>query len=115
MPLAYYWEDNYIGRQRSNRRGNLRFAIDAWNVHNRVGDNLPRTNNSEEVWHRAFQQTEDCNHPSVFKLINHFRVEQANVEIEMEGHLSGVHQPEASKNVHCSAELKVASDSSNVC
>ncbi|KAL3854324.1 hypothetical protein ACJMK2_013598 [Sinanodonta woodiana] len=69
-----------------------------WNVHDRVNENLPRTNNSVEAWHRAFQQTADCHHPSIFKLINHFRLEQDHVEIKMERHLSGVIQPQASKN-----------------
>ena len=41
IPLADYSEDNYIGRQRRNRRGNPRFAIEVWNIHNRVCDNLP--------------------------------------------------------------------------
>jgi len=95
--LVDYWEDTYIGRRRRNRRANPRFAVDLWNVHDRINDNLPRTNNSVEAWHRAFQQTVDCNHPSVFKLINHFRLEQDHVEIEIERHLSGVNQPEASK------------------
>jgi hypothetical protein len=98
VPLADYWEDTYIGRRRRNRRANPRFAVEMWNVHDRVNENLPRTNNSVEAWHRAFQQTVDCNHPSIFKLINHFRLEQDHVEIEMERHLSGVIQPQASKN-----------------
>ena len=51
-----------------------------------------------EAWHRASQQMVDCNHPSIFKLINHFHLEQDHVEIEIERHLSGVNQPEASKN-----------------
>lgn len=98
MPLVDYWEDTYIGRRRRNRRGDPRFALAIWNVHNRVAENLPRTNNSVEAWHRAFQQTVDCNHPSVYKLINQFRLEQDHIEIELERHLAGVNQPEASKN-----------------
>jgi len=31
-----------------------------------------RTNNSVEAWHRAFQQTVDCHHPSIHNLIAHF-------------------------------------------
>jgi len=56
-PLVDYWEDNYIGRQRRNRLGNPRFSIDLWNVHERVVNGLPRTNNSIEAWHRSFQLT----------------------------------------------------------
>ncbi|KAL3877189.1 hypothetical protein ACJMK2_034930 [Sinanodonta woodiana] len=98
MPLIHYLEDTYIGRRRRNRRSDPRFALANWNIHNRDAENLPRTNNSVEAWHRAFQQTLDCNHPSVYKLINHFRLEQYHIEIELESHLAGVNQPEASKN-----------------
>ena len=59
------------------------------NVHNSVAENLSRINNSVEAWHRAFQQTVDCNYPSVYKLTNHFRLEQDHIEIELERHLVG--------------------------
>jgi len=93
-----YWEDNFIGRQRRNRRGNPRFAITLWNMHDRVNDGLPRTNNSVEAWHRSFQQTADCHHPSVYKLVDQFRKEQDHVEQMVERFRSGYRQPEASKS-----------------
>jgi len=43
---------------------------------------LPRTNNSVEAWHRAFEQSVGCNHPSIFKLIDHFRLKQDHVYLE---------------------------------
>ena len=60
--------------------------------------NLPRTNNSVEAWHRSFQQTIDCHHPSVYKLIEHFRQEQDHYELKIERFRSGIRQPEASKS-----------------
>jgi len=97
-PLHDYWEDNYVGRQRRNRRGTPRFPISLWNMRDRVSDNLPRTNNSVEAWHRSFQQTADCQHPSVYKLLEHFRKEQDHVEIKIERHRAGFRNPEASKS-----------------
>ncbi|KAL3847168.1 hypothetical protein ACJMK2_018094 [Sinanodonta woodiana] len=94
--------DTYIERRRRNCRGVPCFALAIWNVYNRVAENPTRTNSSVEAWHRAFQQTVDCNHPSVYKLINHFRLEQDHIEIELERHLAGVNQPEASKNKYFS-------------
>ena len=35
------WEVTYIGRQRRNRRTQVRFPIAIWNVKNRVDDGLP--------------------------------------------------------------------------
>ena len=58
--LLYYWEENYIGRMRVNIRANPLFSISTWNVHSRVTDGLPRTNNSVEGWYRGFQQCIDC-------------------------------------------------------
>ena len=54
--LLQYFEDTYIGRYCRNapRRPPL-FAINLWNMFNRTDDELPRTNNSVEGWHRSFQ------------------------------------------------------------
>jgi len=95
--LVEYWEDTYVGPQRRHRRADPRFAISMWNVRERTTLGLPRTNNSVEAWHRAFQQTLDCHHPSVYKLVDQFRKEQDSVEIAMARFNSGFRQPEASK------------------
>lgn len=55
QPITDYWEDVYIGRRRRRSRNRPLFAVDLWNVLDRLNDNLPRTNNSVEAWHRAFQ------------------------------------------------------------
>jgi hypothetical protein len=54
-PITDYWEDIYIGRRRRRSRNRPLFAIDLKNVLDCVNDNLPRTNNSMEACHRAFQ------------------------------------------------------------
>jgi hypothetical protein len=88
-PMVDYWEDNYVGRMRRNRRGNPRFPIVLWNVYDRLADGLPRTNNSVKAWHRSFQRTIDCHHPSLFKLIEQFRKEQDHVEIQLDRYRAG--------------------------
>lgn len=69
-----------------------------WNNYDRVISDLPRTNNSVEGWHRAFQQTIDCHHPSIYKIIQHFKTEQHQVQIKLDRYNSGFRQPEASKS-----------------
>ena len=55
-PVYDYCEDNYIGRLRSRRRRAApTFPIPSWNMRSRVTDGQPRTNNSVEGWHHAFQ------------------------------------------------------------
>ncbi len=52
QPIVDYFEDNYIGRIRGRgnraRRGNPRFAINLWNVHQRTMEGGARTNNAVE-------------------------------------------------------------------
>ena len=62
--LLEYFEDNYVGRFRRNapRRPPL-FALDLWNMFHRTDDELPRTNNSVEGWHRSFQAHVSSCHP----------------------------------------------------
>ena len=56
------------------------FSIDIWNVYKRVNEDLPRTNNSLEAWHKVFEL--GCKkHPSVNKIIEQFRLEQQNADI----------------------------------
>lgn len=43
--------------------------IDYWNVHNRVFEDLPRTTNSLEAWHRALGHSLPADHPSIWRLI----------------------------------------------
>lgn len=95
QPLVDHWEDDYIGRR--TPRGNPKFAVAVWSIYNRVVNDLPRTNNLVQVWHKAFQQTVDCHHPSIFKLIKQFRKEQDHAKIQLEKFNSGECQPEASK------------------
>src|SRR5277367_4149425 len=84
-----YWEDIYFGRQRRNRRREPTFPIELWSMHDRLSHGLPRTNNSVEGWHHAFQNSIDCDHPSVYKLIENFKKEQDHVEILLERYDQG--------------------------
>lgn len=84
-----YWEDNFIGRLQRRGRRNPRFDVKLWNMYDRVNGDLPRTNNSVEAWHLSFQQTVDCHHPSVYKLVEHLRKEQDHTEILIARFLAG--------------------------
>ena len=78
-PIYNYWEDTYIERLRCNRRSAPTFAVEFWNMRSRVADGLPRTNNSVEGWHHAFQSAVSCHHPSFYRLLPHLQKEQDNL------------------------------------
>lgn len=79
--ICDYMKDNFIGRQRRGRRGQPRFAIQLWNQYSRVIDNLPRSNNSLEGWHNAFNNVVGFAHPSIAKLARKLQQEQHSMQI----------------------------------
>ncbi|KAH9360195.1 hypothetical protein HPB48_020117 [Haemaphysalis longicornis] len=62
--LAMYFEDTYIGRRRRNGIQSALFPPHLWSVHEAVQQDLPRTNNSVEAWHRGFQTQFDAESPA---------------------------------------------------
>ena len=78
QPVIDYFEDTFIGRlTRRNVRRQPLFSLDMWNVSGRVTDVLPKTNNSVEGWHRGFQSSLSCSHPSFWKFIEQLKKEEA--------------------------------------
>ena len=59
-----YFEDNYVRRFHVIvTRVIPKFPIDFWNMFNRKDDELLRTNNAVEGWHRGFQaHVSACHH-----------------------------------------------------
>ena len=76
-PILNYFEDTYIGRQLRNgqRRAPL-FPVRVWNMTDRVEDDLARTNNSVEGWHRSFMSNVSAAHPTIWKFLNVLKLEQ---------------------------------------
>ena len=55
-----------------------------WNVYNRIESDLPRTNNSLEGWHQAFNKRVAITHPTREKLVKKIKDKQANTEMILE-------------------------------
>ena len=91
--ILEYFEDNYIGRFRRNaQRAHPRFGIDLWNMFHRTADELPRTNNCLEGWHRGFQATVASCHPLFWKFVGLLKKEEGLNRVKMLQALGG-HQP----------------------
>ncbi|QQP52192.1 Uncharacterized protein FKW44_004253 [Caligus rogercresseyi] len=78
-----YFETTWLGIVQRGRRRRPTFDIDLWNVFERMERNLPRTNNSVEGWHNAFHMRLQICHPTLQKLLQKIRLEQAATELSI--------------------------------
>lgn len=102
-----YVEDTYIGRYRRNapRRPPL-FAIHMWNMYHRTHDEMPRTNNHIEGWHRRFQSLCAGWHPTFWKFINILKKEQSINRAEIL-QAQGGHPPPAQRRRYADCNARI--------
>ena len=82
--LLEYFQDSYIGRFRRNApRHPPLFALELWNMYHRTDDELPRTNNSVEGWHRSFQGHIASCHPVFWKFLNILQREESLIRVKI--------------------------------
>ncbi|XP_024889570.1 uncharacterized protein LOC112465968 [Temnothorax curvispinosus] len=77
-----YFETTWIGSlDRRKRRRSPCFPIYMWNCYDAVVNDLLRTNNAVEGWHRAFNERVRISHASINKFINVLKSEQSTLEL----------------------------------
>ena len=107
-----YIEDSYTGRYRRNapRRPPL-FSIEMWNMYHRTDQEMPRTNNHIEGWHRRFQSLCAGWHPTFWKFIDMLKKEQSVNRVEIL-QAQGGHPPPAQRRryVDCNARISTIVD-----
>ena len=105
--ILLYFEDKYNGRfMRNAPRQNPLFAIDLWNMFHRTDQELPRTNNSVEGWHRAFQSNLTGCHPTFWKFLAVLKREEGIVRVSILHHLGGHHPPpQRRRYLDCNARI----------
>ena len=59
------------------------FPVEMWNVHDSTINNEPRTNNFCEGWNNSLRRTIGHDHPSIWRLIEHFRDDAAFVHSQL--------------------------------
>ena len=104
--LMDYFEDNYIGRPTRTLRRPPRFAVNIWNMYSRVQEDLPKTNNAVEGWHRSFASLVGCAHPSIWTFIRCIRKEHALQEVYVTQVLSG-HPRVEQKKIYKDTALRI--------
>ena len=75
-PVIDYFEDNYIGRRRRRNRGRPFFSHNLWNMHERAANEMPKTNNVVEGWHRKMVSSVNASHPNFWSFLEVLKREQ---------------------------------------
>ena len=102
-----YFEDNYIGRFQSSAQCRAPiFLIETWNMFHRTHQEMPRTNNSIEGWHRRFGSNLTVAHPGFWKFFNALKREKNLLRVDIL-QADGGHQPLAQRRryVDCNARI----------
>ena len=89
-----------------SRRTKPQFSVQTWNVYDRVIQNLPRSNNSVEGWHRAFNNRVSINHPTVTKLAKCILREQTKFEMDIERIRVG-QEPKPKKKIYATLDSRL--------
>ena len=93
QPVLDYFETNYVGELRRGRRLPPLFPYELWNMHDRVRNGLPRTNNNLEEWHNSFSAHLNRPHPSIWSLIDVLKLDSSNSRIVLAQMLAGAATP----------------------
>ena len=88
--LLDYFQSTSIGRTSlGGYYQTATFPNDLWNYHYDTPLGLPRTTNAVEAWHRSFNATVGCHHPSIWKFIPAHKREQGLVEVRQARFIAG--------------------------
>ena len=102
-----YFEDTWIGRPDRRRHRRLpKFPLDMWNVHISVLDNIPKTNNNVEGWHRAFEEQMTSHHPNIWNFLKCMKNEQRLTEVKIEQYISG-HAPKKGRKAYITCAERI--------
>jgi MULE transposase-like protein/FLYWCH-type zinc finger protein len=108
LDFIQYFERVWIGKL--NRRRTARLAptypIGLWNCFQSILDNLPKTNNTCEGFNHALSNLIGASHPTIYKLIDGLKSEQALTELKMNQFMAGNIAPSNKKYSQAAQKLK---------
>ena len=88
-----YFETNYVGELRSDRRLLPIFRQELWNMNNQVLKELHRTNNNLEGWHTRLSTMFRQTHPSIWEFINTLKLDASHNRMLIAQMLAGAAPP----------------------
>ena len=89
-----------------DRRTKPLFPPQLWNVYDRIIRDLPRSNNSIEGWHQAFNRRVSLKHPTLPKLANCILREQSKFELDIERIRVG-QEPRPQKKIYANLDSRL--------
>ena len=82
--LLEYFEGTYIGRYRRNAlHRTAMFPVVLWNMFHRTDEEIPKTNNSVEGWHRSFHARVSSCHPIFWKFLQILQNEENYIRVKI--------------------------------
>lgn len=81
--IVDYFENTYIGRVARNRRRPALFPPALWNMHQRVLDDLPRTNNGCQGINDGLNRLTGAAHLTLSKIVDVFKLSNNLNELEL--------------------------------
>ena len=108
QPLFEHVEDNYVkGKRRGRGRSAPAFPPKLWNCYERVLEDLPRTTNTAEAWHRRLNLIVGKHHPSFYVLLDQLKdeVEVINAEVTR---AEGGHSPPRKRTKYEDTDKRIA-------
>ena len=88
-----------------HRRVSL-FELGLWNMYNQTLDDLPRTDNAIEGWHRSFQANVGAYHQNFWKFIDILKREQNFTQVNIAQARAG-HQPDPQRRRYLDSNQRI--------
>lgn len=79
-PLLKYFEPTWIMKVKRKHIYPPRYSVELWNCFECVINDMPRTNNSIEAWHRGFSAKINQSHATLWKFLKSLQIEQSLTE-----------------------------------
>ena len=110
--LLEYFEDTYIGRHRRNApRRTAMFPVVLWNMFHRTDEEISRTSNSVEVWHRSFQAHVSSCHPIFLKFLQILQNEENYIRVKIiQNEVWHPAEPQRRRYLDCNCRILAIAD-----
>jgi len=80
------------------------YPVEIWNQYDSVLQDVPKTNNNIEGWHRRFSSLLGAQHPTIWKFIDVLKKEESLTEFQINQYAAGTLPVFHKQSQYCSSE-----------